>query len=141
MAAPDALRGYLRELRDRQHISQKDLADRIGLSLRAFVDWETGKTEDLKGSLLVQAIKEVGASWKDIESFTADSTFDDGRAAALRWFAHQHLTVQDAGATLIRAAADHAPDQQAEAAALLRRLADLIETGEVELAQLLAAKQ
>jgi transcriptional regulator with XRE-family HTH domain len=62
----EPLRLYLRELRDKQGITQQEAADNIGLSLRAFSDWETGKSDDIKSRHLIRLVVLVKASWSDI---------------------------------------------------------------------------
>jgi transcriptional regulator with XRE-family HTH domain len=79
----DAVRLYLRELRDLQGITQQDAADNIGWSLRAYSDWETGKTNDIKFRFIVRLVVLVGASWEDISQLELDNFApDDGARLA-----------------------------------------------------------
>lgn len=74
----DTIRTYLRELRKRRGISQKTLAEHIGMSLRAFSDYELGKTEGLKGAMLIQAVLYLDAAWSDmIDLARPDATEED----------------------------------------------------------------
>ena len=77
-----AIRTYIRELRKRRNVSQKELADHIGLSLRAFSDWETGKSDDLKAMLFIKAILFLNGSWNDIVDLVehADNEVGEGKA-------------------------------------------------------------
>lgn len=52
----NTVQAYLRELRIGRKISQEELADAIGLSRRAYLDWESGKTEGIKDTPLFRAI-------------------------------------------------------------------------------------
>jgi transcriptional regulator with XRE-family HTH domain len=85
------VRGYLRELRQRKRISQKALAEAIELSLRAFVDWETGETEDLKGGPLVRAVVFLEGNWEHIQHLVeTGASEEEGREVAARWLREQH---------------------------------------------------
>jgi transcriptional regulator with XRE-family HTH domain len=70
----DAVRLYLRELRDKQGVTQQDAADTIGWSLRSYSDWETGKTNDIKFRFLVRLVVLVNANWDDISYLELEST-------------------------------------------------------------------
>jgi transcriptional regulator with XRE-family HTH domain len=74
-----ALRHYLRQLRLARRVSQKALAGAMGLSLRALLDWEMGKTEDLKSSALVKAVAHLQASITDASTLllAPDATEQD----------------------------------------------------------------
>ena len=91
MAAPsEGVRGYLRELRMRLGITQKDFAEAIGLSHRALVDWEGARTDDLKGTQLVRAVSFLHASFDDIRALIETSASEDeGRARAIAWLSQQ----------------------------------------------------
>jgi transcriptional regulator with XRE-family HTH domain len=54
--AMDTLRVYLRQLRIVRGVTQEDLAIEAGLSLRAYTDWEAGRTRDIKTTAFVQAL-------------------------------------------------------------------------------------
>lgn len=84
---PDALQTYMRELRKQRHLSQHDVAHKIGLSLRAFSDWETGKSEELKGTLLVRLVEYLQGSWDQITRIVLENMEPD-EAAKL---AHEHV--------------------------------------------------
>ena len=68
--AANNLRRYLQILRKKRGVSQKDLADAMGLSLRAIVDWETGSTDDIKSVPLTRALEFLQGSFADIEELT-----------------------------------------------------------------------
>ena len=74
----DTIRTYLRELRKLKNISQRELAEQIGMSLRGFSDYELGKTEGLKGAMLIQAVVYLDAAWSDlIDLSRPDATEDE----------------------------------------------------------------
>lgn len=79
----DAIRAYLHAIRHARKISQRTLAERIGLSERAWIDWETGKTADLKASVLIKTVAILGASLGDVAQLL-EMDADSGTQAAQR---------------------------------------------------------
>lgn len=57
MAYSDALRGYLSHLREENKVSQKTLADAMGIARNTYIAWETGETKDLKVPLMIRAMR------------------------------------------------------------------------------------
>lgn len=79
----DGLRTYLIELRIFRRITQKQLSKAMGLSERALLDWESGKTQDLKSTSLIKAISFLRASFDDaIYLIQHNSTSIDGKKMA-----------------------------------------------------------
>ena len=82
----DGMRAYLRELRVQRGVSQRALAEAMGLSLRALIDWESGKTDDLKSTYLFRVVAFLGASLDDIRTLVeAGAGEDEGRQRAMTW--------------------------------------------------------
>jgi transcriptional regulator with XRE-family HTH domain len=78
-----ALRAYIRTLRDLRGITQKQVAQAIGLPYRTYVDWEGGSTAELRGSPLVRAIDFLKGSWDDVRQLVReDVTEAQGRQLA-----------------------------------------------------------
>lgn len=73
----EAVREYLKALRMGRGMSQDALADAVGLSRRAWIDWESGKTEDIKTGVMVKAIRAVQGAIADVEAL-ADASIDEG---------------------------------------------------------------
>jgi transcriptional regulator with XRE-family HTH domain len=82
--AVEALRGYLRELRVAQDISQRELAEVMRLSTRAVADWELGNTDDLKSMPLARAVQRLHGSMEDVGALLFDerATAEAGRVLA-----------------------------------------------------------
>jgi len=49
-------REYVRSERMRRGITQKQMADHMGIALRTYTDWENGRTKTIKGHLLGLAL-------------------------------------------------------------------------------------
>lgn len=82
----DGLRAYLRALRMGRKETQAGLADAIGLSRRAYIDWETGETHELKTGPLIRAIIHLRASLRHVEHLVGSSaTAKEGAALAEEW--------------------------------------------------------
>lgn len=85
MAYSDALRGYIIELRTRQGVSQKALAEAMGIARNTYIAWETGETKDIKTPLVVRAIRYLGGLLDHLALL--DSAEDQGRTVAREWLA------------------------------------------------------
>jgi transcriptional regulator with XRE-family HTH domain len=122
------VRGYLRRLRQERHVSQKDLAEHIGLSRRALIDWETGKTRTIKSEPLYQAVEYLDGSADQINELLGqlEVTEADGESAALNWLRRDQIVYMD------EIIATTSPDDLAEIIAELRneyqRDSSLVET-------------
>jgi transcriptional regulator with XRE-family HTH domain len=88
LAAPAGaagVRSYLRVLREEQGYTQKEFGPRVGLSERAWIDYETGETQELKQSTLVRVLDILSAPYEDIRALILENqSADSGRALALR---------------------------------------------------------
>lgn len=61
-AAMNTIQAYLRAIRIGRSISQEHLAESIGMSRRALIDWEQGKTEGMRDARLFQIIDMLQAA-------------------------------------------------------------------------------
>src|SRR5436305_346224 len=86
-----AVTAYLREIRSQKDISQKALADAMGLSLRQTNRWETEGTEGIKADALMRAVSFLGASIQHVMTLFAreDATAEDGQRLALEWLTEE----------------------------------------------------
>lgn len=80
------VRGYLRELRKSVGVSQEALAEHIGLSRRALIEWEMGRTATLKSAQLFRAVAYLKAPIDEVlELFSKpDLTEEEGKEIASR---------------------------------------------------------
>lgn len=85
MAYSDALRGYIVELRTQQGVSQKTLAEAMGIARNTYIAWETGETKDIKTPLVVRAIKYLGGLLDHLALL--ESAEEQGRTVAREWLA------------------------------------------------------
>lgn len=81
----DGMRAYLRALRIRSGLTQEEAATTIGLSLRAYTDWEMGRTEEIKAGPLMKLVTAIGARLDDIKALvTSGADAAAGEALAQR---------------------------------------------------------
>lgn len=81
----EAVRAYIRALRDASPYTQKQFAKEIGLSERAYIDYETGETQELKQSSLVRALELLCAPYEDVRDLIlGNSNADVGRDLAIK---------------------------------------------------------
>lgn len=55
----EAIRGYIRRLRQERDISQPKLASAIDMALRTYKDWETGNTKSLDAAYFLRIMREL----------------------------------------------------------------------------------
>lgn len=118
-----ALRAFIRALRLGRDISQRELADHLGLSLRAFQGWEAGETEKIDANLFLRAVAYLQGP-SDLRGLSYASAAE-GRELAERWLRGQGAEIQQEIAELQRLA----PNRRLQAADILDRLADLADRG------------
>lgn len=58
----EGLRAYAKERRRRNKLTQEQLAEKIGMSLRAYTDWERGKRSTIKSTLLTKMVEVLEAA-------------------------------------------------------------------------------
>lgn len=81
----DALRSYIRTLRQERKVSQGALAERIGVAPRTYKAWETGGTKDIKAPFLVRAIRYLRGSFDQVAEISDNATSEEGAQMALDW--------------------------------------------------------
>ena len=78
-----AIRGYIIRLREARSVTQAELAEVVGLKRRAYIDWETGATPDIKAAGMCAAFRYLNGSFehlRDLARLTA--TREDGEYMA-----------------------------------------------------------
>jgi DNA-binding XRE family transcriptional regulator len=82
-AQMDGVRAYLRLMRQGRGVSQQKLANAIGLSRRALIDWEVGRSDEIKTGPLMRAVDFLGASLNDIQEMVSErADTEEGRRRA-----------------------------------------------------------
>jgi len=117
MAYSDALRGYLSHLREENKVSQKTLADAMGIARNTYIAWETGETKDLKVPLMIRAMRFLHVPLEHLDELADAETEEQGRAIAESWL---KMT----------------PEQQAQVDRMQVKLGRIIELGEQDPAKL-----
>jgi transcriptional regulator with XRE-family HTH domain len=107
----EAVRGYLRELRLGQHISQDKLAEVMGITKQALLDWEKGRTQDIKTGPMLKAVRYLRGRLEDIASL-ADATFEKGAALAAQRLAEPPLELNEEQKSRLQSLADSVTDEQ-----------------------------
>lgn len=110
----DAIRGYIRTLRQERKVTQPVLAKAINMALRTYKDWELGNVTDIKAPYLLRAVQFLNGSYEQIASLPDEATAEDGEALARAW------VVEQLGPT---------PNETPEERARLTRLIDLLAEG------------
>jgi transcriptional regulator with XRE-family HTH domain len=85
MAYAEALRGFISHLRKEQDVSQRALAEAIGVARGTYIAWETGETKDLKVPLMVRALRFFGVPLDHLEGLATVDTEEEGRELADKW--------------------------------------------------------
>jgi transcriptional regulator with XRE-family HTH domain len=67
----DAIRGYFIGLR-RGRYSQQVVADAVGLSRRAWIDYETGKTKEIGSTVMLAALRFLQGSFDHLRELADD---------------------------------------------------------------------
>lgn len=85
VSGADGVRAYIRALRDASPYTQKQFAKEIGLSERAYIDYETGDTQELKQSSLIRALEILRAPYEDVRDLIlGNSGAETGRELAIK---------------------------------------------------------
>ena len=85
----DAVREYIRVLREGRNITQEKLGEVIGLSRQAVNEWEKGRTYDIKGSSLIKAVAFLKGRITDV-SLLLNASVEQGYE-----FATKRLSISD----------------------------------------------
>lgn len=126
----DAVRAYLREMRIGRRISQDELADAIGLSRRALIDWEMGRTEDIKSGAMIKAIAYLRGAVSDIATLV-DASLDRGIELAKERLAIPTVQLSEEHQQQLQSLAQSIPEERVgEVLALLEELQRKDKTGE-----------
>lgn len=97
----DALRAYLRTLRDGRDLTQEQVAQAIGLAYRSYVDWELGTTKELKGTFLIRIVQLLRGSWDHAQRLAKPSaTIEQARDMALDALASDITSKEDLDALI-----------------------------------------
>lgn len=78
----DAIRSYLRALREAQGISQKAVADTLGIQVVSWGRQERGESEEITADMLFKAMRFLKGSFRDLQELAADGA-DTSRGAEL----------------------------------------------------------
>lgn len=85
VSASDAVRVYIRTLRDAQEISQDTVADAIRMARRTYTAWEAGtEIKDIKAPALIRAIKFLDGAFDHLEELE-NATDDRAEQLARDW--------------------------------------------------------
>lgn len=86
MMSTEALRAFWYEMRTGRGVSQKAIAEAIGLSTRAIINYEQGENE-IRVSTYLLGMRHLGVSSLPVDVLAAEgATANDGRRAALKQF-------------------------------------------------------
>lgn len=66
-------------------MSQDELAERIGISPRAYTAWERGEIQDIKATYFFSALRALYGQSERILELTDESTEEDGGSIAEEW--------------------------------------------------------
>lgn len=117
----NTVQAYIKELRVGRRISQEELADIIGLSRRALIDWESGKTEGIKDAPLFRAIDTLRAGLHHVHYLAThpEITIEQAVSLARAWLQGDDILdaeIQDFATQI------HQRGKVAEALALIQEL-------------------
>lgn len=107
IVSADAIRGYIRTLRQEEEKTQEDVAEAIRMAVRTYKAWELGKTKDIKTPYLIRAVHFLQGSLDQIADLADDATQEEGAELARRWLSREEV------ATAIAPTPDKTPDNQA----------------------------
>jgi transcriptional regulator with XRE-family HTH domain len=113
--APDAdqlgVQTYVRTLRERQGLSRKEVADRLGVLIATYADWESGQSTAMAFPVLARLIRYVGGSLDDLQRI---ALAPEGHEALGLQLAQERLAIltppQHASHAAQNGAASHIPD-------------------------------
>lgn len=119
VVSAEAIRGYVRTLRQERKISQPKLAQAIKMALRTYKDWELGVTAKIDASYVLRAVRFLNGSFDQLADLEDDATQKDGEALARKWITRAEVV--DAFAPT--------PNETPQDRARINRLIDLLATG------------
>lgn len=81
----EAIRAYIVELRRERHVTIDALADAIDMPRRTYIEWEQGRTKDIKAPFVIRAIRFLHGSiahLEQLDKLTAAEASELARRAA-----------------------------------------------------------
>ncbi len=81
----NALRGYVRTLRIGRGATQAEVAERVGMPLQTYKDWERGATKDIKTPYLLRAVRFLRGSLEQVAEMPDSAGAEDGERLAQAW--------------------------------------------------------
>lgn len=115
----EAIRGYIRTLRQDRKVSQPKLAEAVKMALRTYKSWELGETEGLDAAFFLRIIRALHGDMEGLTDLPDTATYEDGVTLA-----RGRVTRAEAIATLAPA-----PDETPAQAARINRLIELLAEG------------
>jgi transcriptional regulator with XRE-family HTH domain len=91
----EAIRSYIRTLRQARKISQPALASSIKMALRTYKDWELGATASIDAPYLLRAVRVLSGSLDQLSSLPEHATAEDGAALAREWVVAEFAPHED----------------------------------------------
>jgi DNA-binding XRE family transcriptional regulator len=70
--------GYIRGLREGRKLNQDELAEKVGIPYRTYVDFETRQTKELKTVVLVRVMVALDGDWTHLEEIVAKDLGEEG---------------------------------------------------------------
>jgi transcriptional regulator with XRE-family HTH domain len=125
----EAVRGYLRELRVGRHISQDELAGVMGITKQALLDWEKGRTQDIKTGPMLKAVEYLRGKLEDIAELV-DASVERGVALAYQRLADPPVQLTEEQQRQLHNAANAVPEERLQE--VLHLLEDLQERNKTE---------
>lgn len=78
----DAVRAYLRTLRERRGLTQEAVADALGMQRVNWGRYEKGRNQTMSSDLLLAAMRVLGGSFRDLKDLAGDNA-DEAMGAML----------------------------------------------------------
>ena len=118
----NAIREYIRVLREGQNVTQEKLGETIGLSRQAVNEWEKGRTYDMRGSSLIKAIIFLKGRMTDVSLLLNASVEQGYEFAAKRLLTSDIHVIEEEKKFIIETSELLNVDQLIEALELLSNL-------------------
>lgn len=125
----DAVRGYILELRKGRGVTQDELAEVIGMTKQALLEWEKGRTQELKGTPMLKAVEHLKGAAEDLMRLV-DASFEQGMALARQRLKEPEILDAVQHQRLDEAVENIPKDQLDEVARILQELQKQGKTGE-----------
>lgn len=119
VVSAEAIRGYVRTLRQERKISQPKLAEAIKMALRTYKDWELGETAKIDASYVLRAVRFLNGNFDQLADLEDDATQKDGEDLARKWITRDDVLAEFASV----------PSNTPQERARINRLIDLLASG------------